>query len=134
MLVIPLSLHYTDTMITVVLWRQRVNLYEKANFVHFSTEIKCTSLRFIMITVVVFELIWPGALPDIIRIWIAAHTSRVQVSVSYCSTTISSFGRTSPTSTTYFILMLSQSSKNKTLRFGKCEGTNAKHPSPTNKR
>ena len=46
MLVIPLSQHYTATMIIVVLRRQMVKLYEKAGFVHYSTEVKCTSLRF----------------------------------------------------------------------------------------
>lgn len=33
-------------MIIVVLWRQKVQLYEKESFVHYSTEIQCTSLRF----------------------------------------------------------------------------------------
>jgi hypothetical protein len=50
MLVIPHSQHYNATVI-VVLQRQRVKLYEKANFVPFSMEIKCTSLSFLMITV-----------------------------------------------------------------------------------
>jgi hypothetical protein len=45
MLVIPLSQHYTATMIIVVLQCRRVKLYEKTNFVLYPTEM-CTSLRF----------------------------------------------------------------------------------------
>ena len=44
MLVIPLSKHYTATMTIVVLRCQTVTLYKKASFVHYSAEIKCTSL------------------------------------------------------------------------------------------
>jgi len=46
MLVIPLSHLYTATMIIVILQRRKVKLYETANSVLYSTELKCTSLRF----------------------------------------------------------------------------------------
>ena len=46
MLVIPLSQHYTATMISIVLRGQTFKFYEKATFVIYSTEIQCTSLRF----------------------------------------------------------------------------------------
>jgi hypothetical protein len=39
MLVIPLSQRYTATMIIVILQHQMVKIYEKASFVHYSTEI-----------------------------------------------------------------------------------------------
>ena len=43
MLVIPLSQHYTATMIIVVLWRQTVKLYEKEVLCIIPQ--KCTYLR-----------------------------------------------------------------------------------------
>ena len=46
LLVIPLSQHYTVTVTIVFFLRQKVKLYEKASFVHYSTEIYCTSLRY----------------------------------------------------------------------------------------
>ena len=73
----------------VILQRQRLELYKKASFVHYSMEINCTSLRFIMITVTVFWLVWIGALPDdTIHIWTAALISSLQVFVPHCSQNI----------------------------------------------
>jgi len=46
MLVIPLSQHYTATIIIHILRHQTVKLYEKTSVVLYSTEIKFTSLRF----------------------------------------------------------------------------------------
>ena len=87
MLVTPLSQHCATIM--VILRRQRLELYKKASFVHYSMEINCTSLRFIMITVTVFWLVWIGALPDdTIHIWTAALISSLQVFVPHCSQNI----------------------------------------------
>jgi len=81
-------LHFLST-IMVILQRQRLELYKKASFVHYSMEINCTSLRFIMITVTVFWLVWIGALPDdTIHIWTAALISSLQVFVPHCSQNI----------------------------------------------
>jgi hypothetical protein len=86
MLVIPLSQHYTATMIIAVLQSRRVKIYDKTNFVLYPTEILCKSWRFLTITNTVLWLIWQSELPDdIIRIWSAALTSSCQVSAPNCS-------------------------------------------------
>jgi len=46
MMVTALSQHYTATMLIVILRCQMVKLYEKASFVLYFMEMKCTSLRF----------------------------------------------------------------------------------------
>jgi hypothetical protein len=64
MLVIPRSQHYTATMIIVNLRRQMVKLYEKASFLHYSMEIKCTSFRFSDDYSYSLLIIWQCPLPD----------------------------------------------------------------------
>jgi len=72
-------------MIIVVLWHEVVKLYEKASFVHYSTEILCTSLRFSNDYNYSF-LIDPArrTAEDIIRIRSSELINNFQMSVPHC--------------------------------------------------